>query len=58
MTSFQIFSTATGADLGTYEADSKAAALEVMARDAGYRSYSAMLADIGGSAEDVEVVEA
>lgn len=39
MSFFQIVSSA-GVDMGTFEAPTKEAALEAMARDAGYRDYA------------------
>jgi hypothetical protein len=57
MTSYQIISTATGTDLGTYEAHDEQCALEAMARDAGYRSHADLLDATGSSADDVRVTE-
>lgn len=38
--SYRIENTASGIELGTYDADSPEAALDAMARDAGYRDYA------------------
>lgn len=38
---YQITNTLSGTDLGIYEADTEAAALDAMARDAGYADYAA-----------------
>ena len=40
MTTYRIENTASGIILGDYEADSKHAALDAMARDAGYADYA------------------
>ena len=37
---YQITNTGSGADLGTYEAPTAAAALDLMAQDAGYADYA------------------
>ena len=40
MSAYSIQSNVTGLHLGTYEADSREAALDAMARDAGYTDYA------------------
>lgn len=40
MTRYNISNTLSGVSLGTYEADSQSAALDAMARDAGYANYA------------------
>lgn len=55
---FRIVNRLSGVDLGAYGADSKAGALESMARDAGYRSYSALVASIGGATADELLITA
>jgi len=46
MTKYTIENTASGVVLGTYEAESAKAALDAMARDAGYADYAACCADV------------
>lgn len=43
--------------LGTYEAEDEAAALDAMARDAGYADYAAALAVTEGDGSDLIVTE-
>jgi hypothetical protein len=44
---FQISSTISGQDLGTYEASDPRNALDLMARDAGYADYDVMCDTLG-----------
>jgi hypothetical protein len=56
MTTYRIISSA-GVDMGTFEGATEAEALDVMARDAGYRD-SAEAAEVAGPFEGtVEAVE-
>ncbi len=54
MTNYKITNRRTGLDLGTYAATSPDAALDAMARDAGYDDYDAALhaESIAGYDED------
>lgn len=42
MNSYHIQNTISGADLGTYQGATEAAALDAMARDAGYQDYAGL----------------
>lgn len=56
MMRYQITNPRTGVELGTYEAESKQEALDMMAEDAGYSSYAAA-SDVTGEYDlSVEVV--
>jgi hypothetical protein len=49
---FEIYNVNVGETLGTYEAPSISAALDVMARDWGFADYNAVIADYGVSREE------
>lgn len=56
MPRYQITNTASGAYLGEYEADSEDAALDAMARDAGYADY-ASIPEAARNDPDVKVIK-
>ena len=53
MNFYQIENTASGVILGTYKAETEAAALDLMAQEAGYRDYAE--ANIVAPAEQAEI---
>lgn len=57
MTTYRIFNSASGVDLGTYEAATAAEALDAMARDAGYADYAACCEAVPAGKDDLKVVE-
>jgi hypothetical protein len=57
MPAYSIHSTTTGLHLGTYEADSREAALDAMARDAGYTDYDHACRATCDTLPDLEVTE-
>jgi hypothetical protein len=57
MKKFHITSKSSGADLGIYEADSVAGALDAMARDAGYRDASDAAEQSGDPGNHLVVTE-
>lgn len=52
---FQIENTKTGVVLGQYDADTEAAALDLMAQDAGYADYAALQAQPELAADEDEI---
>lgn len=57
MAIFNITSAASGADLGNYSGETKADALDAMARDAGYSSYAECCEVTGAERGDIIVTE-
>ena len=55
MKSFTITNRQSGVELGTYEAEDKAGALDAMAREAGYADYEAAQ-DVADADEDELIV--
>lgn len=56
MKKFEIANRNSGHVLGVYEGETEEAALDAMAKDAGYSSYAAIPEEVG-SAEDLIVTE-
>lgn len=52
MPKFSIFNRVMDEDLGTYEAETEDAALDVMARSYGFADYAESIADYGLTVED------
>lgn len=57
MTTFRITNQTSGADLGAFEADDKAGALDAMAKDAGYASFAESCETTGEDGSDLVVHE-
>jgi hypothetical protein len=57
MPTYTITNAHSGTVLGTYEAPNPAAALDAMARDAGYRDYSDLDAQIPAMPGEIVVTE-
>ena len=58
MKTYSITSKTSGADLGTYEAQSPAGALDAMAREAGYADYDDACRTSGDDGSHLVVSEA
>ena len=56
MNTYRISNPISGTILGTYEGETSEAALEAMARDAGYRDYAECCADVPPPSGGLEVV--
>jgi hypothetical protein len=57
VSTYRIHSRASGLHLGTYEADSTEAALDALARDAGYTDHAAACDATGGDGSHLVVTE-
>lgn len=57
MKNFEISNATSGQVLGVYHAESKDAALDMLARDAGYADYAEVLAICPASDSDVLIAE-
>jgi len=56
MNTYEISNSTSGIIIGTYEGETAEAALEAMARDAGYTSYAECCADVPAPEGGLEVV--
>lgn len=56
MTRYRISNPASGVTLGEYDAESERAALDALARDAGYRDYAAACEVTGDDPDDPDLV--
>jgi hypothetical protein len=57
MATYRIVNTMSGQDLGTYEASSKADALEQLAKFAGYQTFAEACETTSDDGRDLEVTE-
>lgn len=55
MSTYRITNTTTGQTIGDYEADSPRAALDAMARDAGYRDFADSCLSLGTDGDELRV---